>query len=447
MDHPPTSFSGRRRSSVIDPNAPLPITSSASPTPRRSSAWGTTPTQSIAPMASDISSRRASEATEASSNTASGYPDAANIAGRKASAWDDEDSTASMSGTTRGSVSDIAGRRATALDRPPWDVFSGVPPGNEGSTWGWMSEIFAMTSSTGIPLSGVGPTSERIPVYYTGNINYIFETHNEQSLAIANVEAIMYAYGIDKACAKDILSKIDPRKSGIFNVNSQTKQILVASTINFTLPKEPLGNLRQASKCFRENLLSPLHFAAYIFDVLKGRYIGNDPQFMILGIYSIFGVLEGSTKRELTTKDVEKFTRLWKVNNSEEVQDLMNMIKDDRNGSISCWDFYNLLCRRNMFGKQRIEMFDTQGQQNTSMFFPLMDKDEDGFLSSMDLRSFAAIFGRYPSDEAIDRVIRKLDIDGDGKISLQDFRGTMGPILDGMAWEFWLVAILLTFQL
>uniref|UniRef100_A0A803M223 EF-hand domain-containing protein n=1 Tax=Chenopodium quinoa TaxID=63459 RepID=A0A803M223_CHEQI len=158
-------------------------------------------------------------------------------------------------------------------------------------------------------------------------------------------------------------------------------------------------------------------------------------------------IVRGSTKRELTTKDVEKFTRLWKVNNSEEVQDLMNMIKDDRNGSISCWDFYNLLCRRNMFGKQRIEMFDTQGQQNTSMFFPLMDKDEDGFLSSMDLRSFAAIFGRYPSDEAIDRVIRKLDIDGDGKISLQDFRGTMGPILDGMAWEFWLVAILLTFQL
>ncbi|XP_021719649.1 uncharacterized protein LOC110687322 [Chenopodium quinoa] len=442
MDHPPTSFSGRRRSSVIDPNAPPSITSSASPTPRRSSAWDTTPMQSIAPTASDISSRRASEATEASSNS-----DAVNIAARKASAWDDEDSTASMSGTTRGSISDIAGRRATALDRPPWDVFSGAPLGNEGSTWGWMSEILAMTSGTGLPPSGVGPTSERIRVYYTGNVNYILETHNEQSLAIANVEAIMYAYGIDKACAKDILSKVDPRKSGIFNVNSQTKQILVSSTINFSPPKEPLSNLRQASKCFRKNLLSPLHFAAYILDVLKGRYIGNDPRFMILGMYSIFGVLEGSTKRDFTTKDVEKFAGLWKVNNSDQVQDLINMIKDDHNGSISCLDFYNLLYRRNIFGKQRIEMFDTQGHQNPSMFFPLMDKDEDGFLSSMDLRSFAAIFGRYPSDEAVDRVIRKLDVDGDGKISLEDFRGAMGPNLDGMAWEFWLVAILLTFEL
>ncbi|KAL2931564.1 CCA-adding enzyme [Bienertia sinuspersici] len=30
----------------------------------------------------------------------------------------------------------------------------------------------------------------------------------------------------------------------------------------------------------------------------------------------------GSKNRELTTKDVETFARLWKVNNSDEAQDL-----------------------------------------------------------------------------------------------------------------------------
>ncbi|KAL2931565.1 Calmodulin-2 [Bienertia sinuspersici] len=118
------------------------------------------------------------------------------------------------------------------------------------------------------------------------------------------------------------------------------------------------------------------------------------------------------------------------------------MIKDDQNGTISCWGLYNLLYRRNVFGKQRIQMFDTLGQQKMSMFFPLMDKDEDGFLSSADLRSFASIFGRYPSDESIDRVTSKLDMDGDSKISLEDFSRAMTPVFDGITWEFWLVAIL-----
>lgn len=168
---------------------------------------------------------------------------------------------------------------------------------------------------------------------------------------------------------------------------------------------------------------------------------------MILGIYSILGVLEGSTNRKFTTKDVTKFTRLWKVINFHEAEDLINIIKDDYNGDISCSSFYNLLYCRSYSGKQRIRMFDTLEQQNPSLFFPLIDKDEDGFLSYADLRSFAAIFGRFPLEEAIDRLTRKLDMDGDGKINIDDFRRTMAPIFDGMTWEFWLVAILLTFEL
>lgn len=108
-------------------------------------------------------------------------------------------------------------------------------------------------------------------------MNHVFETHNDQkSLAIVDVETIMYAYGVDKACVEEIFSKIDPKKSGIFNINSNNKQILVASIMNFSSPKEPLVNLRHASKCFRNNLLSPLHFAGYIIDVLRGRCIGEE---------------------------------------------------------------------------------------------------------------------------------------------------------------------------
>lgn len=168
---------------------------------------------------------------------------------------------------------------------------------------------------------------------------------------------------------------------------------------------------------------------------------------MILGMYGILGTLGGATSHLLTTEDVETFVSMWKVLNLDEAQDLKNIIDNDQNGSISAYGFYNLLYRRNVFGKQRIEMFDTLGPHDPSLFFPLMDKDKDGFLLPADLQTFAATFGRVPTNEAIDRVTRKLDFDGDGKINCEDFRRGMMPALEGMTWEFWLVAILLTLEL
>ena len=175
---------------------------------------------------------------------------------------------------------------------------------------------------------------------------------------------------------------------------------------------------------------------------------GQGAPFMMLGMDSILGVLRGSSNRLLRTKDVKTFTHLWSIRNPKEAQQLITLISDDYNGHISCKEFYNLLYSPNLTGKQRIDQItDTLSQQNPSMFFILMNKDEDGFLSSADLRSFAAIFDRSPTDEAVDSATRKLDKDGDGKISLEDFCSAMAPIFDGMTWDFWLVAILLSLEL
>ncbi|KAL2931561.1 Calmodulin [Bienertia sinuspersici] len=288
--------------------------------------------------------------------------------------------------------------------------------------------------------------SDRNRKFYAGNINYIFDIHNEKDLAMADIEAIMYVYGVENASAMEIVKYIQPKRRGIWNMNSCNKDILLAKTIKFTDMKEPLCILRHGSKCYQENLLSPVHFVGYIIHVLKQRYVDFETRFMILGMPSILGVLEGSTSRGLTTKDVETFVRLWKVTKPEEAKGLINLI-NDYDGNISCWRFYNLLYQQDMFGKQQIEMFDTQGQQNPSMFFTLIDKDGDGFLSPSDFRSFADIFGLSLSDQSIERVTRKFDMDGDGQISLEDFGGAMKTILDGITWEFWLVTILITLDL
>ncbi|KNA15070.1 hypothetical protein SOVF_101600 [Spinacia oleracea] len=412
---------------MINSLVPPTFNASASPAPRNASTWDSFGGPSLYPLASDISGRRPSEYMGYStSQPLKNSNKASNISARKVAAWN--------ASTT------------AAIHLPRWDAFGDALPVYRGASyWSWLAKTFAMDFATGDNTTPVGINR----AFYTGNINYIYEFRKGKRLAMADIEAIMYIYGVENTSAQDIVKNIDPKKRGIFDLNSHNKQIVLASTINFSLAKEPdLCQLRHASKCYQDELLSPLHYACYIQEVLKGKYLGSEPRFMMLGMYSVLGVLEGSTDRELTTKDVEKFVRLWKVRDSCETQGLINTVKDDYNGTISCSSFYYLLYHKILYGKQCIHMFDTLGEQKPSMFFLLMDKDEDGFLSLTDLRSFAAIFGRYPSDEAIDRVTRKLDIDGDGKvISLEDFHEAMEPILDGLTWEFWLVAILITLEL
>ncbi|CAO2842601.1 unnamed protein product [Amaranthus hypochondriacus] len=361
--------------------------SSTSPAPRYASMWDSILRSSngIYPVASDIAARIASVNSCYSTSTSSDDSDYENIAARKA------------------------------------------------SIWGPNNKIMGMTTS------GITPV---------GTPTRALSMTSGQRLAVGDIEVIMYIYGVVNNRAVEIVKKIDPTRSGSFKVNSQNKMIMLASTIIFCDMKDPLSNLRHASKCFQDNLLSPLHFAAYISQALTGSYLGQGAPFMMVGMDSILGILRGSSNRLLGTRDVKTFTNLWSIRNPKEAQHLITLISDDYNGHISCKEFYNLLYCPNLTGKQRIDQItDTLSQQNPSMFFILMDKDEDGFLSSADLRSFAAIFDRCPTDEAVDRATRRLDKDGDGKISLDDFCRAMAPILDGMTWDFWLVAILLTLEL
>ncbi|XP_021766939.1 uncharacterized protein LOC110731388 [Chenopodium quinoa] len=429
-----TSISTTDMIHMKDIIVPSAFNTSASLAPRNASTWNSFIGLSNNLVASDISCRRPSETTSYSSShqKSENSNNARSIAIQKVVSSNATVDVASGS-VQAASASEIARRKVKFLQRPRWDGFAEALPAYNGTTY-WGSVLSS------------APPSGKNRVFYAGNINYIYQIRKDKLLAVADVEAIMYIYGVENTSALSIVKKLDPNKRGMFNMNSENKQILLASTISFSNMKEPnLSILRHASKCYQDNLLSPLHFSCYIRELLEGKYLGDGSRIMLLGIYSILGVLEGSSNHGLTTKDVKKFIKL-PHSYERHVRDLINMIIKNYNGTISCSSLYKLLYRRNLFGKLHILMFDNLGEQNPSMFFSLMDKGEDGFLSSTDLRRFAAIFGRYPSDEVIDRVTRKLDFDGDGKISLEDFHGTMEPILDGLTWEFWLVAILITLK-
>ena len=101
-----------------------------------------------------------------------------------------------------------------------------------------------------------------------GNLDYIFDNFNGQTLAMENLKAVMYTYGVEAGSIEDIEKKIDPGMHGIFSMNAHNKQILLTTNMSFSYPRDPLNNVRQGSKCFQQNLLAPSHFAGYIFDIL-----------------------------------------------------------------------------------------------------------------------------------------------------------------------------------
>ena len=93
-------------------------------------------------------------------------------------------------------------------------------------------------------------------------------TYFAGEMAMENLEAVLYAYGVETVSVEDIERKIDPGMRGFFSVDAHNMQILLNTNMSFSYPKDLLNNLRQASKCPEEGLLSPIPFAAYICETL-----------------------------------------------------------------------------------------------------------------------------------------------------------------------------------
>ncbi|KAG0497010.1 hypothetical protein HPP92_001701 [Vanilla planifolia] len=115
----------------------------------------------------------------------------------------------------------------------------------------------------------------------------------------------------------------------------------------------------------------------------------------------------------ITTKELGTVMRSLGQNPTEaELQDMINEVDADGNGTIDFPEFLTLMSRK---------MKDTDSEEELKEAFRVFDKDQNGFISAAELRHVMTNLGEKLTDEEVDEMIREADVDGDGQINYEEF--------------------------
>lgn len=115
-----------------------------------------------------------------------------------------------------------------------------------------------------------------------------------------------------------------------------------------------------------------------------------------------------------------------------ELQDMINEVDADGNGTIDFPEFLTMMARK---------MRDTDSEEEIKEAFKVFDKDGNGYISAAELRHVMTnlgvswiiyasfwdmlrhcVIGEKLSDFEVDEMIREADIDGDGQINYDGMR-------------------------
>ncbi|KAL8136658.1 hypothetical protein V2J09_002659 [Rumex salicifolius] len=126
-----------------------------------------------------------------------------------------------------------------------------------------------------------------------------------------------------------------------------------------------------------------------------------------------FSVFDKDGDGCITTKELGNVMRSLGQNPTEaELQDMINEVDADGNGTIDFTEFLNLMARK---------MKDTNSEEDLKVAFRVFDKDQNGFISAAELRHVMTNLGEKLTDEDVDEMIREADVDGDGQINYDEF--------------------------
>ncbi|KAM3326619.1 calmodulin-like protein 8 [Capsicum chacoense] len=96
----------------------------------------------------------------------------------------------------------------------------------------------------------------------------------------------------------------------------------------------------------------------------------------------------------------------------EELQEMINEVDVDGNGTIEFTEFLNLMAKK-------IKEIDAEEELKEA--FKVFDKDQNGYISATELRHVMINLGEKLTDEEVEQMIREADLDGDGQVNFDEF--------------------------
>ncbi|XP_035825997.1 neo-calmodulin-like [Aplysia californica] len=122
-----------------------------------------------------------------------------------------------------------------------------------------------------------------------------------------------------------------------------------------------------------------------------------------------FSLFDKDGDGTITTKELGTVMRSLGQNPTEaELQDMINEVDADGNGTIDFPEFLTMMARK---------MKDADTEEELKESFRVFDKDGNGFISAAELRHVMTNLGEKLTDEEVDEMIREADTDGDGQVN------------------------------
>ncbi|KAG8221513.1 hypothetical protein J3R82DRAFT_1728 [Butyriboletus roseoflavus] len=126
-----------------------------------------------------------------------------------------------------------------------------------------------------------------------------------------------------------------------------------------------------------------------------------------------FSLFDKDGDGTITTRELGTVMRSLGQNPTEaELQDMINEVDADGNGTIDFPEFLTMMARK---------MRDTDSEEEIKEAFKVFDKDGNGFISAAELRHVMTNLGEKLTETEVEEMIREADVDGDGQINYDEF--------------------------
>ncbi|CAH9095493.1 unnamed protein product [Cuscuta epithymum] len=96
----------------------------------------------------------------------------------------------------------------------------------------------------------------------------------------------------------------------------------------------------------------------------------------------------------------------------EELQDMIDEVDTNGNGTIEFSEFINLMAKK---------IKETDEDEEIKEAFKVFDKDQNGYISASELRHTMINLGEKLTEEEVEEMIREADLDGDGQVNYDEF--------------------------